>query len=154
MSYQLTPIDILDLRASVRWHLTSANGLLNPRPFIVYCSEEPMTMNSPGYAPDSFAMYVNGHLYAISPRPEVLAACLAAEYAEPGFMSRVMNPREDCETAVLDPAARLAEQKRRAFEAKAAREYAEERAREAQRAARGSTPKPQADPGAFQLDID
>ena len=152
MTYKLSPIDILDLRASVRWHLTSSNGLLTPKPFIVYCSEEPMTMNSPGYAADAFAIYAEGRLWAISHRPEVLAACLRAEYAEPGFMRRVMNPAEDCETAILDPDARLAEQKRRSFEAKAMREWQEEQAR----AARGA-PKPPAvkvDPTAFQLDLD
>lgn len=156
MTYTLSPVDVMELRATVRWHLTTANSLLVPKPFIIYCREEPMTMNAPGYDPEAFAIYVNSHLYAITPRPEVAAACLRAEYAEPGFMSRIMNPAEDCERAVLDPDARLAEQRRRAFEAKAAREYAEERAREMTRAGDRArqTPRPQADPGAFQLDLD
>src|SRR4029077_16794542 len=99
MTYTLTPIDVLDLRASVRWHLSNANARLVPRPFIVYCREQPMTMYAPGYDADAFALYVNGHLYAISKRPEVLAACLRAEYAEPGFVARIIDSREDCETA-------------------------------------------------------
>ncbi len=77
-----------------------------------------------------------------------------AVWNEPGFIARIKDTTVDCETAILNPDARAAEQRRRAFEAKAAREYAEERAREARTARTPAEPKPQADPGAFQLDFD
>lgn len=127
--YTLTPADIMDLRGSVRWRLvdTSLDGPSTP--FICYAREDRMAQNAPGYHPDAFVLHTEGHIRAISSRIEVLAACLRCEWAEPGFVRRIMDPRTDCATAALSPDLAAAERSRRAFEEKAMRTYAAEEAR-------------------------
>lgn len=130
--YKLTPADIMNLRESVRWRLTDT--IDGPSvPFICYASEDRMAQNAPGYDPDAFVLHTEGHMRAISPRIEVLAACLRCEFAEPGFVSRILNPREDCHVASLAPDEAAAARSRRLFEEKAIRTFAAEEGRRAAR---------------------
>ena len=153
---QLTPADIMDLRASVRWHLNTVVAKDVPVPFICYARTDRSAMNAPGYSDEAFALYAEGHLWAVSTRIEILTACLRCEYAEPGFMRRVMDPREDCALASLSPDVANAERSRRAFEAKAIREQLDEREREKQRQREASAKRrdPNFDPKQFQLKLD
>ena len=146
MTYELKPSDVMDLRASVRWRLTSPKGPSH-LPYIASCRADIMTMNAPGYHPDAFALFIEGHLCAISPRIEVLGACLHAEWAEPGFVRRIMDPREDCEVA-LNPDMVAAERTKQAFAAKAAREQAEALERSRRR-----KPTSTMDPTTFKLEL-
>lgn len=143
MPYTLTSADIMDLRASVRWRLTDPINTAGC-PFIAYAREDLMARNAPGYDPEAFVLHTQGHLRAISHRLEVLAECLRQEWARPGFVADVLNPREDCEMALLDPASAAVARSRMAFEAKAAREFALEESRRL--AARRTTPKPKPAP--------
>lgn len=142
MPYSLTPADIMDLRASVRWRLTDPISNAGV-PFICYCREDNLARNAPGYDPEAFAIHTQGHLRAISHRLEVLGECLRQEWARPGFMIDIMDSRLDCTQALLDPASQEALRSRQAWEAKAAREYAAEEARRVS-ASRRATPKPPA----------
>lgn len=126
--YTLTPADIMDLRGSVRWQLASTLVSFEA-PFICYAREDRMAQNAPGWHPEAFVLHTEGHMRAISHRIEVLAACLRCEWAEPGFMRRILNPAEDCHLASLTPDEAAAERSRRAFEEKAIRTYAAEEAR-------------------------
>jgi hypothetical protein len=129
------------LRESVRWRLTDTTGGPDTAPYIIYAREDRMAQNAPGYDPDAFVLHTQGHMRAISPRLEVLAECLRQEWAQPGFVTSILNPRQDCHVASLDPASAEALRSRQAFDAKAAREFArEEEARKAALARR--TPKP------------
>lgn len=127
--YRLTPADIMDLRASIRWHLTDPLTSFEA-PFICYAREDRMAQNAPGYHPDAFVIHTEGHIRAISPRIEVLAACLKCEWAEPGFMKRILNPAVDCHEASLTPDESAALRSRRLFEEKAMRTFAAEEARQ------------------------
>ena len=142
--YQLTPADVMDLRASIRWSLSDRSLGPPDIPFICFAREDRMAQNAPGYAPDAFVIHTEGHIRALSPRIEVLAACLRCEWAEPGFMRRIMNSNEDCHLASLNPDEAAAERSRRAFEEKAMRTFAAEeaRAKHKQPAVKPSKPAP------------
>lgn len=139
--YQLTSADIMDLRASVRWQLTSPYDGPAAAPFIIYARESPTSANAPAYHPDTFALHTEGHLRALSDRLEVLGACLRAEWGEPGFVRRILNPAVDCHTASLNPEERASLESRRRFEAKRDRELADEQARSDRRKT-ASAPQP------------
>jgi hypothetical protein len=150
MAYTLTPADIMELRASVRWRLsdqgaggpTRAGDLISSIPFICYAREDRMAQNAPGYDPEAFVLHTQGHMRAISKRIEMLGECLRQEFAQPGFMVRVMDERENCEVALLDPASAAVLASRRRFEEAATRAYAEEEKRRLSTQARKTTPKP------------
>lgn len=157
MTYILTPADVMELRASVRWRLsdqslggpTEAGSLTSSIPFICYARDDRMAMNAPGYHPDAFVLHTEGHLRAISKRIEVLGACLRCEFAEPGFTNRIMDARVDCEEATLTPDEAAGLRSRRLFEEKAVREYAAE---EARRKAKLKVAKPTDDPSTVTPD--
>lgn len=130
MTYTLTAADIVDLRGSVRWRLGDASlGVPNHVAFICHARDDPMSQNAPGWGPDTYVLHAYGHRQAVSERIEVLAACLRCEASEPGFIRRIMNLSEDPELMTLTPDLLAAERSRRAFAAKAAREYEAEQAR-------------------------
>jgi hypothetical protein len=58
--------------------------------------------------------------------PAVLAECLRQERAEPGFIRRILDPREDAFLAALDPASAAATRSAREADASRARVYREE----------------------------
>ena len=151
--YALTAADVDELRGSVKWQLTDTFDGPARAPYITYAREDAVARNAPGYHPDAFVLHTQGHMRAISPRLEVLGACLRAEYAEPGFVARILDTSQgDCAFAVLDPASREAERRRAAFAAKAAREYAEEKRREDEARARRTPAVSQPDPASVQIE--
>ena len=149
--YELTPADVMDLRASVRWPLADPSVDGPQTPYITYAREGRMALNAPGFSEEAFALYVRGHIRAISTRPEVLGACLRCEYAEPGFIDRILNPAVDCETVTLNPDERALLESRRRFEAKRDREAAEAAARTARKPSPTKAPR-QPDPKTLTLD--
>lgn len=150
--YKLTSADVMELRASVRWRLADGgqggregDGITTTMPFICYAREDRLAANAPGYDPESFVLHTQGHLRAICPRIEVLAACLRAEWAEPGFVERILRADTPCDEALLSPDEQARLRSRRLFEEKAAREFAAEQQRQAANRPRQPTPR-QPDP--------
>ena len=127
MSYQLTPADIADLRASLHSRPHDATGDSLGFPFIVW-----------GQAGREWYLHAYGRTMATSKRIEPLAACLIAERAEPGFIARVLDVSWTVEEALLDADARR-EARVRQMAARAAETLAatdRENAREAARRVR------------------
>ncbi len=94
--HTLTPKDILDLRASVRWRgsvdIDRAAACL-----MTYSASE-----------RAFILSAYGRVMAMSPDPAILAACMVAERAQTGFLAALLDTTVDPETACLNPAQRAA----------------------------------------------
>lgn len=96
--YTLTPADIDALRGSVRWPLDVE---LAPD-YIRYDATD-----------QHWYIYTEGKVRARHPRVEVVAACLRAERAEPGWMKRALDTRETCLEALLGAEERAARRRQR-----------------------------------------
>lgn len=110
---RLTPADIMDLRASLTWRVS--DGTVPEVPHIIYSASE-----------DGFILRAYGRPMAQHCDPAVLAECLRQERAEPGFIRRILDPREDAFMASLDPASAVSAHARLAADASRARAYREE----------------------------
>lgn len=115
----LTPPDVMDLRASCASLRGLGGGVNMNVPFILYLP-----------ADDLYCLHAYGSPQAKSANPAVLAACLRAERAEPGFIRRILDPSEPCTVATLSPDAR-ARYASRVAETAALQREAAETAREA-----------------------
>jgi hypothetical protein len=111
--HTLTPADIMDLRASLKWRTSNGESPLYPH--IIYLP-----------ADEAFLLVVDGRRMAVSKDPEVLAACLRNERAEPGYVRRVLDSTDDVQLAALNPAEAAQERSRRNAEAAALRARQEE----------------------------
>lgn len=109
----LTPADIMDLRTSLTWRVS--DGTVPEVPHIIYSASE-----------DGFILRAYGRPMAQHRDPAVLAECLRQERAEPGFIRRILDPREDAFMAALDPASAAATRTQREADASRARAYREE----------------------------
>lgn len=118
----LTPVDVMDLRGSIMWRVS--DGTISEIPHLLYSASE-----------DGFILRAYGRPMAQHRDPTVLAECLRQERAEPGFIRRILDPREDAFMAALDPASAAATRTRLAADASRAREYTESQSREAVRRA-------------------
>lgn len=136
--YHLTPADVADLRASVRWRL---HDHLEPGIALAWINYAP--------ADDMFILHAYGHTQALSVRLEVLAACLRCERAEPGFIERILNPAEDVRMASLTPDLARAERMRQYEERQ--RQQAHTDAQTARTVRRNSI-LPPTDVSGFELD--
>lgn len=95
----LTPADVQDLRDSVRYRVSNGQG--DPTAHILYLPAE-----------DRFLLRVDCRPMCASADITLLAACLRAERAEPGFVARIMDPAVDCRVASLAPDIAAAERRR------------------------------------------
>lgn len=86
----LTAAHIQSLRDNRPARVSDGTATVLAVPFITWsASENALVLHSGGYA------------VALSHDPAVLAACLANERAEPGFIARALDPAESCEEAAL-----------------------------------------------------
>lgn len=101
----LTPAQITDLRASIRYRGATV-GKDAESVYVIY------------YPADAaFGLVVGSRLMAISADLEALASCLVAERAERGFIARVLDSAEPPDGASLDPAGRARANASRAADA-------------------------------------
>jgi hypothetical protein len=111
----LTPAIIMDLRTSVPAQvrcLDTGLGTIGV-PFILHLP-----------ADDLFALHAYGLMLAVHADPRVLGECLRQERAEPGFIRRILDPREDVLAASLDPKGRAVLAAQRRMEAAKQADYA------------------------------
>lgn len=123
----LSPADIMALRTSVPARVRCLDTGLGSIavPFILYLP-----------ADDAFALHSYGLMLATSKDPAPLAECLRQERAEPGFIRRILDPREDVIHAALDPAGRKRLDAQRALARHGERIAAEEADQAAERRTR------------------
>lgn len=95
----LTPVDVSTLRASIRWRGTVGANVHTSQ--IVWIASD-----------ETFGLISDGRIMATSADVRILAACLIAERAEPGYIRRIIDSTEPPDVATLDPAARLAAKRR------------------------------------------
>ena len=119
-----------DLRDSVRWRLHDHWAVDGLPPFITYLP-----------ADDAWALHAYGHTQAASRRLDVLAACLRCERAEPGFIRRILDTREDARLMSLTPDLAAAERQRAGIERQRAAQAAADRAAQAARIAAMKRPE-------------
>lgn len=105
--YSLSAADVADLRASMRQRPVDSEDPsgVHRIPYITYLP-----------ADDAWLLHAYGHLQAVSPRIDVLAACLRCERAERGFIARILDTSEDVRLASLQPDLAAAERRRQAEE--------------------------------------
>lgn len=100
----LTPANVQDLRDSIRWRVSNGRDDTWTDPGVAYIIWGP--------ADGHYILRAYGRPMAASHDIAVLAACLRAERAEPGFIARILDPATDCRTASLSPDLAAAERRR------------------------------------------
>lgn len=124
--YTLTPADIVLLRMSLRNRVLDV-GSTDP-PIVRYNRTN-----------DAYELVEAGVLLCSSPHLEVVGALLRAERYEPGFIRRILNPRDNPSVALLDADDR---ERQRTLDAETAAKarYAAQEADERRRAAQFHRP--------------
>lgn len=93
--YTLTPVDIQDLRGSVRFPKPlDGTGAAIAAPFITWSESEAQ-----------WELHAYGALQGRHARIAIVSSCLRYERTEPGFIRRVLDPANTCDEAALDHSA-------------------------------------------------
>ncbi len=94
--HTLTALDVLNLRASIRWR-GAVDVDARAACVMLYSASE-----------RAFQLCAYGRVMAQSADPAILAACMVQERAQPGWIAALLDTTIDPETASLDPAQRAA----------------------------------------------
>lgn len=113
--YTLSPVDVADLRVSVK-RPGPSDGTFGQGipPHLIYRPAQ-------GFDGPGWELHAYGRLQAVSADPRPLLAALEREASDPAFIVRLLNPALDPETALL-PRATLNERMREAIREAEARE--------------------------------
>lgn len=111
--YQLTAIDIIDLRVKMgRNFISDGTGGRYGAPFVTFAM-----------ASKEYILHAGGVTVAVSTRPELIAACLRNERIEAGYCRRILSATEPPDVAAMTPEERYDRQLKVSENAAKARAY-------------------------------